>query len=185
MPGVTMSWGWHLGTVPLWGHPLLLADFSTVPAPVRHCERAAYCRAKQSAQRFALRLWKGRLVWIASPTATVLPRVRNDGGPLAKQYPPPVRHCERREAIQWKSRFVWIASPCGFAMTWGRSLNGIRSKEACSVVSLSPPTITRSTVPVPRGVLCGVVFPADCRSLNNTRQEACCLVLLPRSATDF
>ncbi|MDR1469003.1 MAG: hypothetical protein LBT00_06890 [Spirochaetaceae bacterium] len=25
------------------------------------------------------------LVWIASPTATVLPQVRNDGGPLSKR----------------------------------------------------------------------------------------------------
>ncbi|MDR1469841.1 MAG: hypothetical protein LBT00_11165 [Spirochaetaceae bacterium] len=35
------------------------------------------------------------------------------------------------EAIQWGSRgrcLLWIASPCGFAMTWGRSLNGTHPK---------------------------------------------------------
>ncbi|MDR1469788.1 MAG: hypothetical protein LBT00_10900 [Spirochaetaceae bacterium] len=41
------------------------------------------------------------------------------------------------EAIQWGGSLVWIASPCGFAMTWGRSLNSTRPKEACSAVLLS------------------------------------------------
>ncbi|MDR1470815.1 MAG: hypothetical protein LBT00_16175 [Spirochaetaceae bacterium] len=94
-------------------------------------------------------------------------RVRNDVEPLSKHYPPrgvlvgvafpadcrplnSTRPCPSlrasgtlpSEAIQWGGRLVWIASPYGFAMTWGRSLNG-------------------------------------------TRPEACCLVLLPRSVTDF
>jgi hypothetical protein len=77
--------------------------------------------AKQSAQRFALSLWKGRLVWIASPTATVLPQVRNDVGPLAKQFPP-------------RGVLFGVVTPVG-----NRFLNSPRPKEACySVLSFRP-----------------------------------------------
>ncbi|MDR1470399.1 MAG: hypothetical protein LBT00_14040 [Spirochaetaceae bacterium] len=84
-------------------------------------------------------------------------RVRNDAGPLSKQYPPkgvlcgvaiPVgcrllnSTCPRpslrasgtlpSEAIQWGGRLVWIASPCGFAMT-DNFLNSTRFKVCCLV----------------------------------------------------
>ncbi|MDR1469065.1 MAG: hypothetical protein LBT00_07200 [Spirochaetaceae bacterium] len=71
--------------------------------------------------------------------------------PPAKQFPPPsviASGTLPSEAIQRKGRLVWIASPCGFAMTWGRSLNGT-SPEACSVVLLSLLIAACSTEPAP------------------------------------
>ncbi|MDR1469417.1 MAG: Rpn family recombination-promoting nuclease/putative transposase, partial [Spirochaetaceae bacterium] len=44
-----------------------------------------------------LNLWRTFPGWIASPTATMLPQVRNDDPPVIASGP---RHCERSEAIQ-------------------------------------------------------------------------------------
>ncbi|MDR1467966.1 MAG: hypothetical protein LBT00_01590 [Spirochaetaceae bacterium] len=72
------------------------------------------------------------LVWIASPTATMLPRVRNDGAaplcfviageslveranPSSLRVSPSSLRAERSNPVD--DRFVWIASPFGFAMT--------------------------------------------------------------------
>ncbi|MDR1469512.1 MAG: hypothetical protein LBT00_09485 [Spirochaetaceae bacterium] len=106
------------------------------------------------------------LVWITSPTATVLPLVRNDGESCHCERA--TRHCERSEAIQWEGMprlDCFVASLLAMTMVLASLRGGAKqSKENAPRLDCFTngklPQVRNDGGPLaqqhpPRGVLCG------------------------------